>query len=393
LILDAAGEVVWYAITSNQPTDARIMPNGNLGYIFNDEQLAEIDVLGREKRRWAATALMSEPPEGAIVVDTDSFHHAFQWLPNGNLLTLSSELRAIDTATCPNYAPPEGDSLNVVGDVIVEFDPKSGAIVAQHSLFDSLDPCRRTDRDFASSFWNARYGGKTTQDWTHGNALVYDADRQLILLSLRHSDWIVAYDYTPGSGVGDIAWILGDEGEPGDYRGAAAFAPEGTTFAWPYHQHAPMWTSAGHLLLYDNGNLRPGTNFDPDDVQGNGDLPYSRAVAYALDMSADDPTDWTIREVWQWRDALPEGGSRYAPFVGDADELANGNVLVTVGGLLTPPTDRLGDPENKKWARIVEVARGDSDDVVFEVQLRDPSEEDFVGYTVYRAERIEGFLR
>ena len=66
---------------------------------------------------------------------------------------------------------------------------------------------------------------------------------------------------------------------------------------------------------------------------------------------------------------------------------------MTFGGLVSPPSDALGDPTVKKHARLIEVTRGTSEDVVFDVEVIDPADADFDGYTVYRADRIaESFL-
>jgi len=386
IALDADGRVVWYVQTSGRPEDVRVLSSGNIGYTSGDDGFVEMDALGHVVRRWVATALDDSPPEGAIGVDLDGMHHEVFELPNGNLLTLSPELREIGTDTCPGY----GETLNVVGEEVVELDPETGDIVQRASLFDSLDPCRRMDHGFEAGFWDQRYGGVTTQDWIHGNAVVYDAARGLAIVSSRHQDWLIALEWTPGDTAAtthEIAWLLGDEGSAGDYGDHDAFTPTGTPFAWSYHQHAPQVLDNGNILLFDNGNLRPGTDYDADDAEGDADLPYSRAVEYAIDTTA-----WTISQAWEW---IPEvdGVRQYTPYIGDADQLSNGNVLVTVGGLVAPKTEILGDTAVKKSARIVEVARDGSDDVVFDVRLEDEADTDFTGYAVYRSERITGFLR
>jgi hypothetical protein len=130
-------------------------------------------------------------------VDVDSMHHEVFPLPNGNFLTLASEMRTIDPSTCPSYT----DTFNVVGDDVVEFSPDTGKVVQSISLFDVLDPCRRTDHGFAGNFWDEHYGGITTKDWTHSNGVVYDAARQLALVSVRHQDWLVGLHFTLGGGA------------------------------------------------------------------------------------------------------------------------------------------------------------------------------------------------
>lgn len=383
IAVDSAGEIVWYATLDHRTDDLQLLDNGHLIYVGPDEQIVELDRAGDVVRRWVATGLRDDPPpQGAIEVPVDTFHHEVEVLPNGNLLTLSTELREITNEQCVAY---ESDSLNVVGDVVVEFDAETGEVVGRISTFDAFDPCRRTDHGFEAGFWNRVYGGITTQDWTHANAVFYDEGREEVVVSLRHQDWVVAYDFVPGGddATGSVAWVLGAPDAEGGYGGHSGFDPVGDPFSWQYHQHAPMLTTTGTLLLYDNGNLRPGTNFDPDDASGDADLPHTRAVEYAL-----DPEGGTVEQVWQW--PSPAG---YAPFVGDADELANGNVLVTDGGILEPPSDAVRSPEHRKLAHIWEVSREEGDEVVFGLTVADDAETSFTGYTIYRADRVTGFPR
>ncbi|MEO1058639.1 MAG: aryl-sulfate sulfotransferase, partial [Actinomycetota bacterium] len=136
-----------------------------------------------------------------------------------------------------------------------------------------------------------------------------------------------------------------------------------------FHQHAPQVLDDGSLLVYDNGNDRPGGER------------YSRAVIY--DLAIDDGPDQsaapaTAVEVWEHRVDDVDGTPLYAAFLGDADRLANGNVLITHGGIGQP----FGDNQR---ARIIEIAPGEGGDIVFDLQFGTGA----VGATVYRADRID----
>ncbi|OIP37663.1 MAG: hypothetical protein AUK47_13235 [Deltaproteobacteria bacterium CG2_30_63_29] len=390
LMLDNEGEVVWYYHPSHRPEDIRRLPNGNLLYNHSEHSIVEIDMMGRVIHEWYADRMGGTVPDGAIAVDTDTFHHEVAPLPNGNFIALSTEAKTLTPTDCPAY---DADYL-VVGDVIVEFVPATGEVVNRWSLFDMIDPCRRIDHGFKSTFWEQAYGGDTvptTADWTHSNAVVYDEANNVVMVSTRHQDWVIAFKYaddTNGSS-GEVQWMLGDEGNAGDYNGNNSFTLSGTDADWSYHTHAPELTKDGNILLFDNGNLRPGTNFDDTDAAGNADLPYSRIVEYSLDT-----TNWTAEQTWVYKDFMETDANGadifyYAPFVGDADELSNGNVLADFGGLVDPHSDAIGSPVEKKYARILELTKDAVPSVVFEVQIMDPAATDFVGYTVYRAERLE----
>ena len=145
-----------------------------------------------------------------------------------------------------------------------------------------------------------------------------------------------------------------------------------TSGEWFSHPHAPEVQPDGSVLLYDNGNFRPGTGLEPGQ-----EAPYSRVVQYSLDT-----TTMTAAQTWEYRSDPP----RYAAFVGDADQLDNGNVLVTDGGLQTDLTKFIIDPTNVKYGVIDEVDRATSQPV-FSIQIGDPTGTD--SYTVYRADRID----
>jgi hypothetical protein len=125
--------------------------------------------------------------------------------------------------------------------------------------------------------------------------------------------------------------------------------------------------------MYDNGNGRPSLMGDPA---------YSRVVEYSLDTSGAAGT-WSAEQVWEFR-AEPY----YAPFLGDADKLSNGNLLITDGGLVSDPALQPGDPDNRKSARLREVTGGSDPKVLFELTIEDASETDPIGYSIYRAERL-----
>ncbi|MCG8557069.1 MAG: aryl-sulfate sulfotransferase, partial [Proteobacteria bacterium] len=111
------------------------------------------------------------------------------------------------------------------------------------------------------------------------------------------------------------------------------------------------------------------------------DQPASRAVEYKL-----DPVGMLVEQSWE-----STGFRGYSPFMGDANELQNGNILIAFGGLTDPPTNDLYSPRVKKWARVLEMDR--TGKVAFEFTVRDQLSTDFHGYHVSRVERVQGFPR
>jgi len=183
-----------------------------------------------------------------------------------------------------------------------------------------------------------------------------------VIVSVRHTDQILALDHLDEEGPqSSVRWVLGTNGTlplDGDQM---------------YHPHAMEMLADGSMVLYDNGNGRPGTTpGDPDNPT------YSRAVIYDIDDTSDDPGEWSATQTWEHRMDDDDGNAIYAFFIGDADVLDNGNVLINHGGI--SPQD------SHQRARIVEVVpEGDSGgDIVWDLSLGT----EVAPVTVYRAERL-----
>ena len=94
--------------------------------------------------------------------------------------------------------------------------------------------------------------------------------------------------------------------------------------------------------------------------------------------------DWSATQLWEHRIDDENGTPIYTSFIGDADQLANGNVLITHGGIGAQPPD----PADPQHALIIEVVQtGDSGGEVVWEYRSDPSSPN----TSYRSERIESF--
>jgi hypothetical protein len=366
LVVDETGAVVWYYRPAKG--DAELNAAGNiLNLQRTNRQIIEVDMTGAMVHRLLADENWpdDEPvPENTVIVPVGGFHHDVWETAEGTLLTLHQERRAMTTDDCPSF----DQDWTVVGDLVVEISPEDGALLNQWSLFDVLDPCRR-------GTFETR-GVDSIGDWTHANSVVLDVERNALIVSLRHADWVIAIRYADDDDgeSGDLLWRLGAEGD---------LELEGEGALWPYHQHAAEVTSTGNLLLFDNGNLRPGTDLADPTIQ-----PWSRGVEYAIDTSSEDPEDWTATQVWEFgTDEIwfrDESGNEpidvryFAGAFGDADLTESETVLMVYGRMTydVPP-----------WARIIEVTHDEETDIVFELHVRDP--EHNTGFQVYRAERIE----
>jgi hypothetical protein len=131
IILDRSAEPVWYYRTDSRISDFNVLPNGHLLYLTQDYRAVEIDLLGNKVASWYAAGRPQGKAEGTPV-ETITFHHDIERLHSGNLLVLGSEQRQIDdyysSETDPN-APRS--TQTVMGDRVLEFDPATGETIAE----------------------------------------------------------------------------------------------------------------------------------------------------------------------------------------------------------------------------------------------------------------------
>ena len=308
--IDEEGEVVWYY----EPSDM------NSSHVDRDARPSGDGTLLLPLRNGAR--LITEDGETLVTVSGSglpgsTLHHDALLLPNGEILALANEVQTLDV---------DGEPTEVKGDRLVVLNAE-GELLWDWSSFDHLP----TDR-FPGQL--SRNGGPQggPLDWTHANGIDFDADASQILVSLRHQNWVIAINYP----AGDIAWTLGEEG---DF--------ELTQGDWFYSQHLPVLMEDGRLMVYDNGNER--------DV-GGGEL-YSRAVIYSFDGN-------TVAEDWSFTT------DHFTTFLGGADPLENGNVLICAGG-----QRGTGDP-----AQIIEVTQAEESEEVWKLSMSDR--------VIYRARRL-----
>ncbi len=236
----------------------------------------------------------------------DDVHHDVVELPGGGIAWLGYESR--------ESTPEEGTAATFTTDAIWVADSFDGEA---RKVFSMLD-------DYGHAPWHvcshseletAQVGG---EDFSHGNALLYDAERDVFLYTPKHLDAIVAVPRDGGAPIwqaggryGDFLDEAGDTIDPD-----AAYLVDGPARTWWSHSHlSHAW--ADGFVMYDNGS-----HHDPL---------VTRVVEYAW-----DPDARTLRRTFEFE---AENG-RYDPVLGDVRKLENGNYLVawTMAGMLTEIT-------------------------------------------------------
>lgn len=255
--LDSAGDIRWY-FTDGGVLGVHQLKNGHLMMptsfllksMYYKAGLQEIDLSDKIYRQYMIPGGM---------------HHDFQELPDGNLLVA-------------------GDSpdLSTVEDYVVEIDRESGEVVWELNAADLIG---KEDGQSASIATD----GSDEIDWFHNNSLWYDEKNDLVLLSARHKDAIIAIHKSDKS----LAWILGD---PANWNGVDKkyfFTPTGDDFEWQYAQHQITMLDNGDIMMFDNGTAK--VKLSDNDNRVSGDDIYSRAVVYHINTD-----DMTIEQVFEY---------------------------------------------------------------------------------------------
>ena len=400
---DDEGEVVWYYTNTGALAGFEVTPRNTFNVFYWPFGTREVDFLGNVVGNWRPLPTGADPsvitneelldgldPDqvqfqggvGALVgnegdaapvpisvpwIDISTIHHEAWPMPNGNTLAMSTTVHELTPEQRRTFCPDDPAPFDAISDVIVEFEP-DGTVVRTWDLWDAIDIDEFPGRELCVEV--GIFAEEDTRDWTHANSAVYDPERDAVIVSSRHTDQIVAFDHGEDEGPQtEVRWILGAgatmplDGEP------------------TYYQHAVEVNDDGSLVVYDNGNFRPGTSADDPE-----NPPFSRAVIYDVDDSSDDPADWSATQRWEYTSVEESGELAYATFISDADVLENGNVLVTNGGIGTFPPD----PQDPLHILIEEVVpEGDSGGDVVWTLRSNPTKM----YVTYRAERIPSFYQ
>ena len=356
IIVDKNGDVVWYSEFGGQPMIQ--LDNGNLFYPSRDKlpslnidmaDFGELDKLGN---------IVS-------LIDAVQLHHDLFPTTHGTFLGLVGGTREIN-----NYPTSETDPNAPTQTATITFSPvieidSDGSIINRWDPVDILDQVR-----IGYGSLNQTPGGL---DWGHANAVFHDERDDSIVISIRHQDAVVKFSRS----TGELVWILGNHDNWSAEFLPYLLTPVGTPFEWQYHQHAPMITDSGTIMLFDNGNFRasPFDGKTPLSVLET----YSRAVEYEINKETME-----VRQVWEY--GTSSSPRLHASFISDADSLPiTRNTLIDFGGLRI--IDGVSTSNLQLGAvvtRIVEVTHETPAQVVFDIMLYNPDGR----IQTYRAEKI-----
>lgn len=289
--VDAAGDIRFYT-NMGGVLGVHQLENGHIlmpaSYVlkpsYYKEGMIEIDLMGKIYGEYMI-------PGGQ--------HHDFVEMPNGNFLVAS-----------------DSPDLSTVEDYVVEIDRQTGNVVWELDMKDLMG----TEEGQSASMDT---DGSEESDWFHNNGLAYDAGNDLLLLSARHKDAIVAVNMEDKS----LAWILGDPTGWGEDYQSYFFNPEGEDFEWFYAQHNVSILDNGDIALFDNGTAKV-KRVDADNRVSGEDV-YSRAVVYHIDTE-----NMTVSQVTEY--GKERGADWYADWISGVVSLdgTQDHLWVTAGSHL-----------------------------------------------------------
>ena len=211
-------------------------------------------------------------PDGSLVyrlaLATDDYihHHDLEKLPNGNVLAVIWEHVSAEEAIAHGRNPehvPEDTGLWFDG--IVEVNPETATIVwewsAKHHLIQDFDPKQANygvvaDNPGKLDINAIRFNreGHAETDWTHVNAMDYNAELDQIIFSANHLHEVYVIDHstTPYESQGEAGdflyrWGNNKNFKRGDDDSMQLFA-----------QHDVHWIEdglpgAGNIMIFNNG--------------------------------------------------------------------------------------------------------------------------------------------
>ena len=268
MILNNAGEPVYYQAMPGICLDFKIQPTGQLTYFDGENGVFQV-------MDSAFNIVNSYATGNGYITDL----HEFRLMPNGHAFLLANDDQVVRMDTIVTGGNP---AATVTGLIVQEVDEQKN-VVFQWRSWDHFSITDSYVDLTASSI-----------DYVHGNALEVDYDGNL-LLSSRHLSEITKINRQTGA----IMWRLGGK------NNQFTFINDPTGFSF---QHAVRRLENGDIVVFDNGNQRV--------------PPYSRAVEYRVDENAK-----TATLVWEYRNTPDNFG--YA--MGYVQRLPNTSTLIGWG--------------------------------------------------------------
>ena len=334
------GEIVWDYTFFNEKQlphhDIRKMPNGNvLMIVWDKKTVDECVAAGRKKelvsKYFLPDSLLEVKPTGKTTGEI-----VWEWHLWDHLVQDQDSTKANFGVVADH---PELVDVNYVS----EPPPPPGGAAKDGAKKDAPEPEKtankqgksKADLDKLKSIGYAGSAASQSQrvnpDWTHLNAVDYNADLDQIIVSTPEFSelWIIDHGTTTAEAAGHAG---GRRGKGGDllYRwgNPANYRAGGPADRMLFYQHNAQWIpkglpGEGHILVYNNGQRRPGTPYSSVDELV---LPVDENGAYRLEKGK----SWGPAEpIWSY--SAPKKTDFFSSFISGAHRLPNGNTMICSG--------------------------------------------------------------
>jgi len=363
---------------------------GEVAYLLENGHLLRAGQLSRDERLFgcpqAGGRVQEFTWEGELVWDFKFHnekqipHHDLAKLPNGNVLLIVWEIKTAEETIAAGRSRESVDGPWLV-DSIIEIRPtgkETGEVVWEWHVWDhliqELDSSQRNhgkvsahpelvDLNFGQTLLSevsrarsspemeakrknqlntlrsigylgippARGNPTIMPDWTHINAVAYDADLDEIMLTVRAFSefWIIDHSTTTAEARGHTGGRSGRGGDllyrwgnPQAYRAGPKkdqrlFSPHGA------HWIPRGRPGAGHVLVFNNGVGRPGIDYSSvDEIV----LPVDAEGRY---LRKPGPAYGPDKPVWSF--TAPIKREFFAPLLSSAQRLPNGDTMICDG--------------------------------------------------------------
>jgi len=305
-------------------------------------------------------------------------HHDVYWMPtSGHILMVAWEARTAAEALAAGRRAETIPAEGLWVDKIVEVDPPTNQIVWEWRVWDHLIPPGSAPSDHPALVDpNFVAPGTPGVDWTHANAVVYNAALDQVMLSVRNFSeiWTIDHSTTTAEAAGHTGGRLGRGGDL-VYRWGNPRAYGRDDLAQQlFGQHNPGWiatglSGAGHILVFNNGDVHA--------------RPYSTVVELEPPVGADGSYAYDPLTAWgpsapSWQYSPPT--TFFASIISGAQRLPSGNTLVTDG-----PAGRFFEvtPDGQTvWSYVVTDTAGGTGYLVFRAVRYEPGYAGLMGRTL-----------
>jgi hypothetical protein len=338
-LIDNCGYLINSWETDNNP--------GSLAYLLEDGSLLRPESIpttfnaggsgGRlVKLDWNSNIIWSYDYSSALVQQ----HHDVEIMPNGNILVLAWELKSESEAIAQGRDPNLVTNNGLWPEHIVEIQPvgSNGINIVwewyswNHLIqdFNSSAPNFGVIADHPEKI-DLNFAPTTSADWIHANAISYNPGLDQIMINSRnfHEFWIIDHSTTTAEAAGNTGGNSGMGGEILYRWGNPQTYDRGDNSNQQFFgQHDAHWIpdflpDGGNIMVFNNGNGRPGGNYSSVDVL----TPPLSGSNYLINTGQPfGPTNLLSSYV-----GTPTS-SFYSPKISGAQRQSNGNTLICEGG-------------------------------------------------------------